>query len=93
MMAGTPALDRRSTPRDATRRPTTVSVEQHELDGLRIDLATLRADAIATCDYVEPRLDWMVPVSIELGPTAYQVVIGCLHSIGRLRRRAAGAGA
>lgn len=59
-----------------------------EYDGIRIDLADLRAEAMRTCDYLEPRLSWMEPVSIELGPTAHQVVNGCLVQVQRLRKRA-----
>jgi hypothetical protein len=72
----------------ALRRPALVTVEERVLDETRIELAALRHDAVATADYLEPRLDWMLPVSIELGPAVYQVVLGCLNQVARLRRRA-----
>lgn len=64
------------------RRPTVA--EQN----LRMELSALQDAALEACDYLEPRLSWMEPVAIELGPTVHQVVLGCLGHVGRLRRRA-----
>lgn len=72
------------------RRPAMVTVEQRVLDETRLDLAGLRHDAITACDYLEPRLSWMHPVSIELGPQVEQTVAGCLFAVSRLRKQAAG---
>jgi hypothetical protein len=85
---GTPVLDGENTLLTRTRRPAVVSVEAHELDGTRIELAALRHDAIAHCDFVEPRLDMLYPIAIELDPRAEQLVGGCLYSVARLRRQA-----
>lgn len=65
------------------RRPT---VREQNLG---MELSALRAEAIATADYVVPRLDFLVPVSIELGHPADQLLMGCLDRVVRLRKRAA----
>lgn len=69
------------------RKPALVRAADY--DELTIELAALRHEATDAADYLEPRLSWMVPVSIELGPPVYQNVIGCLARVDRLRRRAA----
>jgi hypothetical protein len=68
------------------RKPSLVRAADY--DELTIELSALRHEAIDAADYLEPRIEWMVPVAVELGPSVYQTVIGCLHRIGRLRKRA-----
>lgn len=72
--------------RGGLRRPSMVRAADY--DELNIELDAIRHEAVEAADYLEPRLSWMEPVSIELGPPAHQVVIGCLHRIAQLRRRA-----
>lgn len=55
---------------------------------LRMEYAALRHDAITHCDFVEPRLDALYPVAIELGPREEQLVGSCLYSVDRLRKQA-----
>lgn len=70
------------------REPAMVSLTAREWDETRIELDALRHDAIEHCDYAEPRLSWMHPVAVELGPQVEQVVAGVLYSLARLRKRA-----
>lgn len=72
----------------ALRKPARVTVDARDWDEAHIELSALRHDALAHCDYVEPRLDALYPVAIELDPRAEQLVAGCLNSVARLRKRA-----
>lgn len=54
---------------------------------LRMDLDTIRREATAHCDFIEPRLDALYPVAIEIDPRAEQLVGACLYSVASLRRK------
>lgn len=70
------------------RQPARVTINAREWDEARIEFDALRQAALEHCDYAEPRLDFLHPIAIELGPVAEQIVAGTLHSLARLRVRA-----
>lgn len=69
--------------RPVRHRPETLREET-----LRMELTALRQDVRTYCEFLEPRISALLPMSVELGPTAYQLVAGSARLVSSLKERA-----
>lgn len=69
-------------------RPSRHRAETPREQDLRLELTALRADVRDYCSFLEPRLSALLPMCIELGPRAYQLVAGSSRLVSSLKARA-----
>lgn len=71
-----------------TRRVRVVaSVTRDAWDEAQIELAVRRAEAVAFCDRIEPRLSRLHGAAVHLGPQAEQLAAGAIHDVRSYRER------
>jgi hypothetical protein len=55
---------------------------------LRMEFSVLRGDVSNACERLERVFKALEPAAVEIGPPAYQLVLGGRYEVDKLRRRA-----